>query len=42
MIKVKRETKDFGMETHLGEGVVEKEKIPHIRKYSHRWDEWGV
>ena len=40
-IKMKRKTKDFGTETHSGEGVV-KEKFPHNRKPSHRQDQWGV
>ena len=33
---MKRETKDLGMETHPGEGVVKEEKFPHNRKPSHR------
>ena len=40
-IKMKRKTKDFGTETHPGEGAV-KEKFPHNRKPFHRQDQWGV
>ena len=38
-IKMKRETKDLGMETHPGEGVVKEEKFPHNRKSFHRQDQ---
>ena len=37
MPKTRRETKDLGMETCSGEGVVKKEKFPHNRNPSHRW-----
>ena len=36
MHEMKTETKDLGMETHPGEGVVNKETFPHNRKPSHR------
>ena len=32
--KTKRETKELGTETHLGEGVVNEEKFPNTRKPS--------
>ena len=32
MQEMKTETKDLGMETRPGEGVVKKEKFPHSRK----------
>ena len=35
--KTKRETKELGTETCLGEGIVKEEKFPHSRKPSHRW-----
>ena len=35
-IKMKRETKDLGVETHPGEGVVKEEKFPHNRKSFHK------
>ena len=34
-IKMKRETKDLGVETHPGEGVMKEEKFPDNRKPSH-------
>ena len=37
MQKTKGETKNLGMETCPGEGVVKEEKFPHSRKPSHRW-----
>ena len=37
MPKTRRETKDLGMETSSGEGVVKEEKFPHNRNPSHRW-----
>jgi len=33
-------TKELGMETHPGEGVVKEEKFPHNRKPLHR-QVWG-
>jgi len=33
---MKTETKDLGIETHPGKGVVKKEKFPYNRKPSHR------
>ena len=36
-IKDKNETKELGMETCPGEGVVKEKKFPHSRKPSHRW-----
>ena len=36
MQEMKTETKDLGMETRPGEGVVNKETFPHNRKPSHR------
>ena len=35
-IKVKRETKELGMETHPREGVVKEEKFPNTGKPSHQ------
>ena len=35
LYKIKRETKELGMETHPGEGVVKEEKFPNTRKASH-------
>ena len=35
-IKMKRETKDLGVETHPGEGVVKEEKFPNSKKSSHQ------
>ena len=32
----KRETKELGMETHPGEGIMKEEKFPNTRKPSHR------
>ena len=32
----RRETKELGMETHPGEGVVKEEKFPNTRKPSHK------
>ena len=39
---MKRETKDLGMETHPGEGVMNEENFPHNRKPSQRWGQWGA
>ena len=36
-MKTKRETKELGMDTHLGEGVVKGEKFQNTRKPSHWW-----
>ena len=33
----KGETKELGMETHPGEGVMKEEKFPNSRKPSHQW-----
>ena len=33
---MKTEAKDLGMETHLGKGVVKKEKFPYNREASQR------
>ena len=41
-IKMKRETKDLGMETHPGEGVMKGENFPHNIKPSQRWGQWGA
>ena len=41
----KKETKELGMETHPGEGVVKEEKFPNTRKPSHWWvcgDFWNL
>ena len=43
--EIKGETKELGMETHPGEGVMKEEKFPNTRKTSH-WQEdfisnWG-
>ena len=35
-LAAKRETKELGMETHPGEGVIKEEKFPNTRKPSHR------
>ena len=35
--KIKRETKELGMESHPREGVVKEEKCPNTRKPSHQW-----
>ena len=35
-MKYKRQTKELGMETHPGEGVVKEEKFPHSRKPFHK------
>ena len=36
LYKIKRETKELGMDTHPREGVM-KEKFPNTRKPSHWW-----
>ena len=38
--KRKRETKELGTDTHLGEGVIKEEKFPNTRKPSH-WQVCG-
>ena len=35
--KIKKETKELGMEIHPEEGVLKEEKFPNTRKPSHQW-----
>ena len=42
MQEMKTETKDLGMETRPGEGVVKEEKFSNTRKPSHPAGLWGV
>ena len=36
-MKTKKETKELGMDTHLGEGVMNGEKFQNSRNPSHWW-----